>query len=162
MWGESTRPAQTGSVEEELRRVIPVIAKLRATTAMISTDTRKPRCVRGTRGGAVILNDVTGGRGDPKCRSRLRKAAIILMHAGTPHTMQVAPHYDDVVSEVADFFDKNMRALRCGIDAMAIAFDPNWFRQNACAQSRALEKPPRLRLHDRPLVVGFAKIVSWQ
>ncbi len=83
--GESTRPgAEAISMEEELRRVIPVIAKLReTTTAMISVDTSKAGVARAALdSGAVIINDVTGGRGDPDIMplAAERKSAIILMH----------------------------------------------------------------------------------
>ena len=57
--------------------------------------------------GASIINDVTGGRADPEMLNlaAAKKAAIIIMHMqGTPQTMQANPHYDDVVTEVADFF----------------------------------------------------------
>jgi dihydropteroate synthase len=84
------------------------------------------RARRGSRG-AAIINDVTGGRGDPEMmRSRRkRKRRHHHAHAGHAATMQRIPHYDDVVGEVADFFRQQYaRALECGIDPMAIAFDP--------------------------------------
>jgi dihydropteroate synthase len=163
--GESTRPgAEPISAEEELRRVIPVITKLRATTtAMISIDTSKASVARaGLDAGAVILNDVTGGRGDPAMMplAAEQKAAIILMHMqGTPRTMQLAPHYDDVVAEVADFFRQEYeRALSCGIDAMAIAFDPGiGFGKTLEHNLELLRNLPRLRVHDRPLIVGVSR-----
>jgi dihydropteroate synthase len=163
--GESTRPgAEPIPAEEELRRVIPVIAKLRATTtAMISIDTSKVSVARAAlEAGAVILNDVTGGRGDPAMMplAAEQKAAIILMHMqGTPRTMQLAPHYDDVVAEVADFFRQEYeRALSCGIDAMAIAFDPGiGFGKTLDHNLELLRNLARLRIHDRPLVVGVSR-----
>jgi dihydropteroate synthase len=163
--GESTRPgAEPVSAEEELRRVIPVITKLRtATRAMISIDTSKASVARAAlEAGAVILNDVTGGCGDPGMMplAAEKKAAIILMHMqATPRTMQVAPHYDDVVAEVADFFRQQYeRALRCGIDAMAIAFDPGiGFGKTLEHNLELLRNLDRLRVHDRPLVVGVSR-----
>ena len=163
--GESTRPgAEPVPVEEELRRVIPVIAKLQATTtAMISIDTSKAKVARAAlEAGAVIINDVTSGRGDPAMMplAAEKKAAIIFMHMqGTPRTMQVAPHYDDVVGEVADFFRQEYaRALKCGIDAMAIAFDPGiGFGKTLEHNLQLLKNLGRLRLHDRPLVVGVSQ-----
>ena len=163
--GESSRPgAEPISAEEELRRVIPVIAKLReATTAMISIDTSKASVARAAlEAGAVILNDVTGGRGDPAMMplAAEQKAAIILMHMqGTPRTMQLAPHYDNVVTEVADFFRQEYeRALSCGIDAMAVAFDPGiGFGKTLDHNLDLLRNLARLRVHDRPLVIGVSR-----
>jgi dihydropteroate synthase len=163
--GESTRPgAEPISAEEELRRVIPVISKLRAaTTAMISIDTSKAIVARAAlEAGAVVLNDVTGGHGDPAMMplAAEQKAAIILMHMqGTPRTMQLAPHYDDVVAEVADFFRQEYeRALSCGIDAMAIAFDPGiGFGKTLDHNLELLRNLARLRVHNRPLVVGVSR-----
>jgi dihydropteroate synthase len=163
--GESTRPgAEPISAEEELRRVIPVISKLReATAAMISIDTSKASVARAAlEAGAVVLNDVTGGRGDPAMMplAAEQKAAIILMHMqGTPRTMQLAPQYDDVVAEVADFFRQEYeRALSCGIDAMAIAFDPGiGFGKTLDHNLELLRNLARLRVHNRPLVVGVSR-----
>src|SRR5204863_5704320 len=145
--GESTRPgAEPISVKEELRRVVPVIEKLRANInppspnaspartsgaagIFISIDTSKSEVASAALdAGASIINDVTAGRGDEKMLSLAtkRKAAIVLMHMqGEPRTMQKNPRYQDVVTEVADFFRQQYsRALECGVDPMAIAFDP--------------------------------------
>ncbi len=89
-----------------------------------------------------------------------KKAAFIIMHMqGTPQTMQVDPHYDDVVGEVADFFRQQYaRALECGIDPMAIAFDPGiGFGKTLEHNLKLLANLPRLRVHDRPLVVGVSR-----
>ncbi|HMJ05305.1 MAG TPA: dihydropteroate synthase, partial [Chthoniobacterales bacterium] len=108
--GESTRPgAAAVSADDELARVLPVIAKLRETTPVfISIDTSKAAVARAAlEAGASIINDVSGGRADPEMMPLVAKsgAGLIIMHMhGTPRTMQAAPHYDDVVREVADFF----------------------------------------------------------
>jgi dihydropteroate synthase len=118
------------AVEEELRRVIPVVERLRAKIdIVISIDTSKAQVARAAiEAGASIVNDVTGGQGDKEMMPLVAesKAAFIIMHMqGNPRTMQIEPHYIDVVSEVADFFRQQYaRALECGIDPMAIAFDP--------------------------------------
>ncbi|HEX8897934.1 MAG TPA: dihydropteroate synthase, partial [Chthoniobacterales bacterium] len=129
--GESTRPgAESVSVDEELARVLPVVEKLRESiSSVISIDTSKTAVARAAlEAGAAIINDVTGGRADREmfALAAERKAALILMHMqGTPRTMQAAPRYDDVVEEVANFFRQQyQRALECGVDEMAIAFDP--------------------------------------
>jgi dihydropteroate synthase len=129
--GESTRPgAESVAADEELRRVIPVIKELRAMIDMtISIDTSKAQVARAAiQAGASIVNDVTGGRGDNRMMPLVaeNKSAFVIMHMqGNPQTMQLEPRYDDVVSEVADFFRQQYaRAIECGIDPMAIAFDP--------------------------------------
>ena len=129
--GESTRPgAEAISAEEEMARVLPVIRKLREDiSALISIDTSKADVARAAlEAGASIINDVTGGRADPRMMPWAAEsgAGFIIMHMqGTPRTMQADPHYDYVVSEVANFFRQQYaRALECGIDSMAIAFDP--------------------------------------
>src|SRR6266571_1757080 len=183
--GESTRPgAEPVSVKEELRRVLPVIEKLRAKTdppsqgygvagpflqrsgaagIFISIDTSKSEMASAALdAGASIINDVTAGRGDEKMLSHAakRKAAIVLIHMqGEPRTMQKNPHYEDVVAEVSDFFRQQYaRALECGVDPMAIAFDPGIGFGKALEHNLTLLKNlERLRVHDRPLVVGVSR-----
>jgi dihydropteroate synthase len=163
--GESTRPgAEPVSTEEELARVLPVIAKLRENIpAFVSIDTTKVAVAReALAAGASIINDVTGGRGDAGMMTLAaeKKAALIIMHMqGRPQTMQTNPHYDDVVGEVADFFRQQYaRALECGIDSMAIAFDPGiGFGKTVEHNLKLLANLPRLRVHDRPIVVGVSR-----
>ncbi len=163
--GESTRPrAESITAEEEIARVLPVIQGLRdRVTARISIDTSKVEVARAALdAGAVIINDVTAGRGDEKMLAFAaeRKAAIVLMHMqGTPQTMQVAPHYDDVVAEVADFFRQQYwRAISSGIDPMAIAFDPGiGFGKTLEHNLELLRNLPKLRCENRPLVVGVSR-----
>jgi dihydropteroate synthase len=163
--GESTRPgAEPVSVKEELRRVIPVLEALRAKIDFfISIDTSKSEVANAAlEAGASIINDITGGRGDEKMLSLAakRKAAIVLMHMqGEPRTMQKNPHYEDVVTEVADFFRQQYgRALECDVDPMAIAFDPGiGFGKTLEHNLTLLKNLERLRVHDRPLVVGVSR-----
>jgi dihydropteroate synthase len=163
--GESTRPGSDGvSVDEELARVIPVITTLRKNvSAFISIDTSKAPVARAAiDAGAVIINDVTGGRADAEmfAVAAERRAALIIMHMqGMPRTMQAAPHYDDVVREVANFFRQQYdRALECGVDAMAIGFDPGiGFGKTVEHNLALLANLERLRIHDRPLVVGVSR-----
>ena len=163
--GESTRPgAEPISTDEEANRVLPVIENLRGRTdVLISIDTAKAVVANAALdAGASIVNDVTGGRGDVEMMSLIgrRRAAFIIMHMqGTPPTMQIAPHYIDVVSEVADFFRQQYtRALEYGIDAMAIAFDPGiGFGKTLEHNLELLGNLARLRVHDRPMVVGVSR-----
>jgi dihydropteroate synthase len=163
--GESTRPgAESVALEEELNRVIPVIEELHARSdTTISIDTSKAQVARAAiEAGASVVNDVTGGRGDKRMMPLVaeNKSAFIVMHMqGTPQTMQLEPRYDDVVSEVADFFRQQYaRALECGIDPMAIAFDPGiGFGKTLEHNLELLAQLDRLRAHDRPLVVGISR-----
>jgi dihydropteroate synthase len=163
--GESTRPgAEPVSAEEELSRVLPVIGKLREqVSSFLSIDTTKAAVARAAlEAGASIINDVTGGCGDPEMMKLAaeKKAAFVIMHMqGSPRTMQKNPHYNDVVSEVADFFRQQYaRALECGIDSMAIAFDPGiGFGKTVEHNLELLSNLSRLRVHDRPIVVGVSR-----
>ena len=164
--GESTRPgANAVPEEEEIRRVIPVIEKMRSAghKVLISIDTSKAAVASAAlEAGANIINDVTGGRGDAKMMTLAaeRGAGFIIMHMqGTPRTMQKDPHYDDVVAEVVEFFRQQYgRALECGIDPMAIAFDPGiGFGKTLKHNLELLANLPQLRIADRPLVVGVSR-----
>jgi len=107
--GESTRPgAEVVPTEEELRRVVPVIQKLRQKSNIpISVDTYKSEVAReALKAGANIVNDVSGLHFDPKMADVIAEnnASVVIMHIkGTPKDMQVNPHYGDVVHEVYDF-----------------------------------------------------------
>jgi dihydropteroate synthase len=163
--GESTRPgAEAVSVEEELRRVIPVIEKLRGSTNVaLSIDTSKSEVAGAALdAGASIINDVTGGRGDEKMfpLAATRKSAVVLMHMqGEPRTMQKNPQYGDVVQEVADFFRQQYsRALECGVEPMRLAFDPGiGFGKTLEHNLSLLKNFDQLREYDRPLVVGVSR-----
>jgi dihydropteroate synthase len=163
--GESTRPgAEPVSPKEELRRVVQVIEKLRdKIDILISIDTSKSEVASAALdAGASIVNDVTAGRGDERMLplAANRKAAVVLMHMqGEPRTMQKNPQYGDVVREVADFFRQQYtRALECGVDPMAIAFDPGiGFGKTLEHNLELLGNLERLRVHDRPLVVGVSR-----
>ena len=129
--GESTRPgAAAVTVEDELRRVIPVIEKLAGkTAAALSIDTSKDAVARAAAAaGAEIINDVTALQGDddmPRVAAE-SGCAVVLMHMqGTPRTMQLNPHYDDVVAEVAGHLAQRVAAARAaGIGPERIAIDP--------------------------------------
>jgi dihydropteroate synthase len=163
--GESTRPrSEPVSADEELQRVIPVIRKLRAENEMtISIDTSKTAVASAAIDhGASIVNDVTGGRADPGLMKLVadRRVGFIVMHMqGTPQTMQIDPHYDDVVPEVSYFFRQQYAAaIECGVDPMAIAFDPGiGFGKTLRHNLTLLGNLDRLRVDDRPMVVGVSR-----
>lgn len=128
---ESTRPgADIVNEAEEHRRAIPVVAAVaRAVTVPISIDTSKASVARAALdAGAVLVNDVTALRGDPDMADVVARtgAGIVLMHMhGTPRTMQQAPHYDDVVGEISEFFEERIRfAMAHGIVRRQIILDP--------------------------------------
>ncbi len=108
--GESSRPgAAPVALGEELRRVLPVIEALAASGRRVSIDTMKPEVAEAAcRAGATLVNDVAG-----RCVevAQSARAGIVVMHMkGDPQTMQVDPHYDDVVSEVFVALDAKARA----------------------------------------------------
>lgn len=163
--GESTRPgAEAVTADEELRRVIPVIEQLRRKSeVIISVDTSKAEVARAAiRAGASIVNDVTAGRGDEKMMPLIAetKSGFIIMHMqGNPKTMQTAPQYTDVVSEIVDFFRQQYeRAIVYNIDPMAIAFDPGiGFGKTLEHNLELLVQLERLRACDRPIVIGVSR-----
>jgi dihydropteroate synthase len=129
--GESTRPGATPvSLDEELRRVIPVIQKLASQVSIpLSIDTSKAEVARqAIAAGASIINDVTGLAGDPAMPAvaAQSKAGVIIMHMqGTPQTMQLNPTYQDVVRDIHRWFEERLAALaEAGIEAERIAIDP--------------------------------------
>ena len=129
--GESTRPgADPVGSDEELRRVLPVVAALAADAAApVSIDTSKAVVAAAAlRAGAVIVNDVTAGLGDPDLLGVVADAgaALVVMHMqGEPRTMQDAPHYDDVTREVVERLTQRLDAARsAGVRADALIADP--------------------------------------
>jgi dihydropteroate synthase len=163
--GESTRPgSEPVNVEEEVRRVIPVIENLRLNLDIpISIDTSKADVAQAAiQAGASIVNDVTGGRGDDRMLPLIAetKSAFIIMHMqGTPRTMQLAPRYTDIVAEISEFFRQQFaRAIGLNIDPMAIAFDPGiGFGKTLEHNLELLAQLEQLRVHDRALVVGVSR-----
>jgi dihydropteroate synthase len=129
--GESTRPgAEPVSLEEELRRVVPVVAALaRQAPVPISVDTRNAEVMRrAADAGGRIINDVAALGHDPDA---MRVAAgsglpVVLMHAqGDPRTMQIDPRYDDVVLDVYDWLEARIAACEAaGIGRERLVVDP--------------------------------------
>jgi dihydropteroate synthase len=118
-------------VAEELRRVVPVIEGLiaRGTRAQLSVDTSKAAVAAAALdAGASLVNDVTALRGDPEMAALIAERAVdcCLMHMlGEPRTMQLDPHYDDVVADVRAFLDERTRvAVAAGIAPARIMLDP--------------------------------------
>lgn len=162
--GESTRPGAAPVEEaEELRRVLPVIARLaRDSRFVISIDTRKPAVARAAvERGAGIINDITGLR-DPAMREIVRTtgAGAIVMHMqGEPQTMQRAPRYANVTAEIREFFRQIFEAsVACGIDPMCLAFDPGiGFGKTVEHNLALIRNLASMRISGRPLVLGISR-----
>ena len=129
--GESTRPgSKSVGPEEQIKRTVPVIEKiLRQTDIPISIDTTNSAVAEAALdAGAVIINDISALRDDPKMASLAAKrhAAVVLMHMqGNPATMQKNPAYTNVVKEVIAFLAVRVKfALAAGIDPNSLVIDP--------------------------------------
>jgi dihydropteroate synthase len=130
--GESTRPgARDVGIDEELRRVIPVVERLaRETTLPISIDTSKPEVMRAAvAAGAGMINDVYALRRDGALDAAASLGVpVVLMHMqGEPRSMQEAPRYEDVVADVHRFLAERIYAAEMsGIDKKRIVVDPGF------------------------------------
>ncbi len=129
--GESTRPGSDAvPAEEEKRRILPVIAEIRESTdVLISVDTTKAEVAEAAlEAGADIINDISAGRFDERILSLAaeRGTPLILMHMlGTPGTMQVDPHYDDLLPEIGAFFEARIAAaIGHGVKRENLILDP--------------------------------------
>ncbi len=164
--GESTRPgAAPVGQDEELRRVIPVIEGLIAEgcRAQISIDTSKSAvAARALEAGATLVNDVTALRGDPEIAAMVAaaKAECCLMHMlGTPRTMQVDPHYDDVVGDIKAFLEERMSfAIAHGIVEERIMLDPGiGFGKTVEHNLELLRRLGELVEIGRPVAIGTSR-----
>jgi dihydropteroate synthase len=163
--GESSRPgASPVPVEEELRRVLPVVKELRRhSDVLLSVDTYKAEVARCClEEGADIINDITALRGDPEMGRTVAeaKAGLVLMHMqGTPSTMQKQPQYFHVVTEVRDFLRRQAQvALSAGIDPMSIVFDPGiGFGKTVAHNLSLLASLEQLAAEGRPVLIGVSR-----
>lgn len=162
--GESTRPgAAIVSLDEELKRVIPVIEVLsKACHVPISIDTYKPEVMRqAIAAGAAIVNDIRALQ-EPSALEIVAQSnvGICLMHMqGTPQTMQIEPHYIDVVSEVKQFLvDRVNAALMHGIERNHILLDPGFgFGKTRAHNIALIQHLEELNIIDLPLLVGLSR-----
>src|SRR5438874_5990870 len=160
--GESTRPGSEGvPLEEELRRVVPVLESLHG--APISIDTAKAEVARrALELDAELVNDVTALRGDPDLAEVVAEsgAYLCLMHMrGEPRTMQQNPTYDDVASEVAAFLEARLRvAVDAGIKEDRIILDPGiGFGKTVEQNFELVRRLDVLTALGRPVLVGFSR-----
>jgi dihydropteroate synthase len=163
--GESTRPgSEPVSLEEELRRVVPVVSELARQVAVpLSIDTSKAPVARAClAAGSHVINDVTGLRGDPDMTAvaRAQGAGVIVMHMqGTPATMQQAPQYDDVVIDLFQFFQERVKSVRDqGLPEQQIALDPGvGFGKNLQHNLRLLARLDTFASLGRPICLGVSR-----
>lgn len=162
--GESTRPGAQGvSVEEELRRVIPVIEGLaRATPLPISIDTSKPEVMRAAvAAGAGLLNDVYGLRREGALGAAAELGMpVVLMHMlGEPRSMQAAPEYDDVAGEVHRFLAERIFAAEmAGIAKKNIVVDPGFgFGKTTAHNLQLLAQLRRFTELGVPVLAGLSR-----
>lgn len=162
--GESTRPgALPVTVEEEMRRVLPVIEGLaRQTKAPISIDSYKAATAQaGLAAGATIINDVTGFR-DPamvQVAANSQAACIVMHMRGTPMNMMEQTDYDDVVAELVGYFRERIGHLRQhGIEDKRVLLDPGiGFAKRRTENLRVLNHLADFHSLERPLVLGASR-----
>jgi dihydropteroate synthase len=160
--GESTRPgAEVVSLDEELRRVIPVLEQL--ASAPLSIDTAKAEVARRALAlGVELVNDVTALRGDPELAAVVADgdAYLCLMHMrGEPRTMQDDPCYDDVASEVAAFLESRLAfAVAAGIPEERVCLDPGiGFGKTPAQNFELVRRLDVLLALGRPVLVGLSR-----
>ena len=161
--GESTRPgAEPVPLEEELRRVIPVIEALVREGLPVSVDTLKPEVMRAAlAAGCAMVNDVNAFRAPGAVEAvAASEAALVVMHMqGTPRTMQQAPRYDDVVAEVGAFLRGRARELEAaGVAHERIVLDPGFGFGKTIEHNRQLFRAlPALAAMGYPVLAGVSR-----
>lgn len=163
--GESTRPDSVPvSLEEELNRVVPVIEKLaKKTDTLISIDTTKSDVAKAALlAGASIVNDISGLTFDKRMPKICKEfeAGVICMHIqGTPQTMQENPTYDDCVTDIGQWLNSRLEALKAaGIPANRLAIDPGiGFGKTAKHNLEILSSIQKLRECGHPILIGHSR-----
>lgn len=162
--GESTRPgAAPVSLEVELARVMPVLEAMKDTGVALSIDTCKPEVMRAALAmGADIINDVTGMR-DPHARAVVAEHAtcgVCVMHMqGEPRTMQLEPHYEDVVREVLEALLQQARSVeQLGVSRSRISIDPGLgFGKTVAQNYRLVAELETIVASGYPVVFGASR-----
>ena len=161
--GESTRPGSDGvSLDEELRRVMPVLDAV-AGELPVSIDTTKAEVARrAVAAGAELVNDVTALRADPELAGVVAGAGcyLCLMHMlGAPRTMQDDPRYDDVASDVAEFLEERLAfAVSAGVREELVCVDPGiGFGKTTEQNFELVRRLDVLLALGRPVVIGFSR-----
>lgn len=161
--GESSRPgAEPVEVDEELRRVLPVLEKLGELPVPVSVDTCKPEVMRrAIAAGASMINDIFALRAQGALDAVADSpVAVCLMHMqGEPRTMQRSPHYRDVVGEVETFLvERAAAAVAAGIGRDRVVLDPGFgFGKTPQHNLELIRALPRLREVGFPLLAGLSR-----
>ncbi|HKE78892.1 MAG TPA: dihydropteroate synthase [Solirubrobacteraceae bacterium] len=162
--GESTRPgADSVPIDEELRRVVPVVRALRGAGAQISVDTMKLTVAdAAVDAGATFVNDVTAFRHEPEMAAFVadRGCDCCLMHMlGDPRTMQDDPRYDDVVDDVRAFLEERAEfAVREGVREERITVDPGiGFGKTLDHNLELLDRLQEIVAIGFPVVIGTSR-----
>ena len=163
--GESSRPgAEPVSIDEEIRRVVPVIEAIRKVSQIaISIDTCKAEVAKAAlSAGADIINDISALNFDPKMAdlAAQTKAPLVLMHMlGTPRTMQDNPRYTDVVGQINEFFEERIAfAVSRGIATEKLILDPGiGFGKRPIDNVTILSRLREFHRHNLPLLVGASR-----
>lgn len=163
--GESSRPGSDPiSKEEEMRRVIPVISELRKRIDMlISVDTTKSEVAKAALdSGADIINDISSFRFDPRMMTLAaqKEVPVILMHMkGTPKTMQINPHYQDLLREVKEFLKEKLEEVQAqSIKKEKIIIDPGiGFGKSLKDNLILINNLHFLEEFNRPILVGISR-----
>lgn len=162
--GESTRPgASPVSIDEEIRRVVPVIETLSGCGAVISIDTRHPDVmVAAARAGAGIINDVTALTHNDRSVEVVSELGlpVVLMHMqGNPEDMQAAPSYENAPVEVRDYLASRVETcVDAGIARENIAVDPGiGFGKALDHNLQILNRIELLRVIAGPVVLGVSR-----
>ena len=164
--GESTRPgAEPVALDEELRRVVPLIQALSRDPDIrvpVSVDTTKPEVMRAAvQAGAAMVNDVNGlnAPGALEVCAELGVPVCIMHMQGQPRTMQQAPTYGDVVDDVAAYLGERVEiCLNAGVARDKIVIDPGFgFGKTAEHNLRLLNRLQELVGTDLPVLVGLSR-----
>jgi len=160
--GESTRPgADVVSVDEELRRIVPVLEPLSGSPVSVDTS-RAEVARRAIELGAAMVNDVSALRREPELAGVVADGGVdvCLMHMrGTPRTMQDEPRYDDVVADVASFLEERLAfAVGAGIPEDCVCLDPGiGFGKTPAHNLELLRRLDRIAALGRPVLVGVSR-----
>lgn len=161
--GESTRPgADPVSIEDELRRLLPVIEALRDCGVPLSIDTFKPEVMRAVLdAGADMINDIYGFRqpGAIEAVAQTRCGVCVMHMKGEPRTMQEAPEYTDLLGEIGVFLGARAQRLRAAwVDPRRIVLDPGFgFGKTMDQNYQLLRRLSSLRVSSYPLLVGLSR-----
>lgn len=165
--GQSTRPgSEPVTVEEEIRRVVPVIERMTGADGVrlpISVDTSRAKVAEAAlKAGAHMVNDITGLRDEPEIADIVarREAGLVLMHIkGTPADMQRDPHYDDLLGEIIAYLREGLdKALLAGVNKGRVWVDPGiGFGKTMQHNLEVLRRLGELRSLGCPILVGTSR-----